>query len=191
MEPMKAPEPNGFPTCFFQDHWASVGPKIGKVVFDFFRYGSFDEELNFTHIALILKKIGASKFTNFRPISLYNIVYKINSKVLANWLKVILPSIISPTQSAFIPWRLITDNILVAYETLHTMHARMWGKVGYMALKLYMSKVYDRVGWAFLEAVMRKMGFDEKWVGLVMACVTSVKYSIIINGEPVGLIRPS
>jgi exonuclease III len=191
MEPMKAPGPDGFPTCFFQDHWAVVGPKIVKAVSDFFRYGLFDEELNFTHIVLIPKKTEASKVTDFRPISLCNVVYKIISKVLANRLKVILPSIISPNQSAFVPGRLITDNILVAYETLHTMHARMWGKVGYMALKLDMSKAYDRVEWVFLEAVMRKMGFDEKWVSLVMSCISSVKYSIIINGEPVGLIYPS
>ena len=79
----------------------------------------------------------------------------------------------------------------MAYETLHTMNAKMWGKMGYMALKLDRSKAYDGVEWAFLEAVIRQMGFDEKWVGLVMTCVTSVKYSIIINGEPVGLIRPS
>ena len=56
MEPMKAPGPDGFPTYFFQDHWASVGPKTGEAMSDFFRYGSFDEKLNFTHIALIPKK---------------------------------------------------------------------------------------------------------------------------------------
>jgi hypothetical protein len=89
-------------------------------------------------------------------------MYKKFSKVLANRLKVILPLIISPTQSAFIPRRLLTDNILVAYENLHTMHARMWGKVGFMALKLDMSKAYDRVEWAFLEAIIRKMGFVDK-----------------------------
>jgi hypothetical protein len=98
----------------------------------------------------------------FRPISLCNVVYKILSKVLANRLKLILLNIISPYQSPFIPGRLITNNFLAAYETLHTMHSRMYGRKGYMAVKLDMSKVCDWVKWRFLEEVMRRMGFVEK-----------------------------
>lgn len=63
---------------------------------------------------------------------------------MANRLKVILPHIISKNQSAFIEGRLISNNILAAYETLHTMQAHMWGKDGYMTVKLDMSKAYDR-----------------------------------------------
>ena len=60
-------------------------------------------------------------------------------------MKKVLPSIISPSQSTFIPRRLITDNILVAFEALHTMDVKMKGKEGFMALKLDMSKAYNRV----------------------------------------------
>jgi hypothetical protein len=73
------------------------------------------------------------------------VIYKLISKVLANRLKVVLPDIISCYQSAFIPSRMINDYILAAYETMHSMQTRMWSKVGFMGIKIDMSKAYDRV----------------------------------------------
>ena len=83
------------------------------------------------------------KISDFRPISLCNVIYKIISKVMANRLKQILPQLIAPFQSAFMPGRLIIDNILVAYETLHAMHCRRTGKKGSLAMKLDISNAYD------------------------------------------------
>nr|XP_023884545.1 uncharacterized protein LOC111996780 [Quercus suber] len=108
----------------------------------------------------------------------------------ANRLKKILPNIITENQSAFTKSRLISDNILVAFESLHSMQ-RHTGKDNYMAIKLDMSKAYDRVEWCYLEAVMRRMGFDERWVRLMMTCITTISYSILINGEPKGMIVPT
>ncbi|XP_059446415.1 uncharacterized protein LOC132177961 [Corylus avellana] len=117
--------------------------------------------------------------------------WEVGDEVIANRLKVVLPHLISPNQSAFISGQLITYNMLAAYETLHTMHTRMWGKEGFMAIKLYMSKAYDRVEWCFLEAVMRRLSFTEKWINIIMMCVRSISYANLVNGNPVGHIYPS
>ena len=78
----------------------------------------------------------------------------------------------------------ITDNIIVAFETMHHLNQKRSGKVGEMDLKLDMSKAFDRVEWGYLEKIMYKMGFNDKWVNLMMQCITSVTYSIKINGQP-------
>ena len=145
MAPLKAPGPDGFLDDFYQQNWSTVGSEVCKVVLHFLNGAKMDENINITHIALIPKKTAPSCVSDFRPISLCNVSYKIIAKVLANWLKMILPHVISANQSAFVPGRLITDNIVAAYETLHSMHSRMWSKVGYMGIKLDMSKAYDRV----------------------------------------------
>ena len=146
---------------------------------------------NETYICLIPKTKSPQKITEFRPISLYNMIYKILSKVLANCLKKILPEAISEAQSAIVPGRLITNNILVAFETMHTIDQRRKGKEGLMTIKLDISKTYDRVEWPYLEAIMQRMGFKDKWVSLIMMCVKTMSYSVLINGEPRRSITPT
>jgi hypothetical protein len=71
------------------------------------------------------------------------------------------------------------------------MHTRMWSKVGFTGIKLDMSKAYDRVEWAFLEAIMRRMGFSARWIDLIMGCIRTVSYAVLVNGQPVGSIKPT
>lgn len=126
--------------------------------------------------------------SEFRPISLCNVLYKLISKVLVLRLKAILPGVVTENQSAFVPGRLITDNALIALELFHTMKKRSKSKRGMIALKLDMSKAYDRVEWGFLRKLLLTMGFDGRWVNLVMDCVTTVTYSFIINGRVCGAV---
>ena len=129
--------------------------------------------------------------SQYRPISLCNVLYKIFSKVPANRLKKFIPELITKHQSAFAKNRLILDNVLVAFETLHCMKNHNSGQTGFMAIKLDMSKAYDRVEWNYLQKLMEKMGFCSRWIGLMLECVHTVSYSILVNGDPKGLINPT
>ena len=188
MGPTKAPGPDGMNALFYQKFWHIVGDDVINAVLDFLNNGIMVPNLNYTHIVLIPKIKSLEKIIDYRPISLCNVIYKIISKVLANRLKLILLNLIATTQSVFVPGRLITDNFLVAYESLHAMHCRKKGRRVSLALKLDVSKVYDRVEWAFLKGFMTKLGFPEMWIERVMCCVSTPSFSIRINGKSYGNI---
>ena len=132
---------------------------ITRAVLSCLNSGSIQKSINHTFIALIPKVNNPERVYDFRTISLCNVIYKIITKVVANHLKPMLNSIISETKSAFIANRLIFDNILIAFESLHYMKTNCIGKKGFMAMKLDMSKAYDRVEWCFLEQILLKLGF--------------------------------
>jgi hypothetical protein len=113
---LKAPGPDGLHALFYKKFWHLVGNEITAAVLRAINERIIPNGWNETVIVLIPKVDNPEEVSQFRPISLCNVVYKIISKMLAARLKVILPEIISPTQSAFVPGRLITDNVLVAYD---------------------------------------------------------------------------
>jgi hypothetical protein len=191
MQLLKASGPDDFEVCFYQKHWSIIGGVVYQAILNFLNNGMFDPMINYTHLALIPKTPNAAIVCDYHPISLCNVLYKIIAKVLANRLKQVLPSVISQHQRAFLSRRLITDNVLVAYEALHTMDTRLKGKNGFMAIKLNMSKAYDRVEWTLFEEIMRRLGFAEQWISLITTCVRSATYSVLVNGSPLGCIYPT
>ena len=124
---------------------------VSQAVLSYLNSRSILRSINHTFITMIPKVQNPKRVSDFRPISLCNVIYKIISKVIANRLKPLINSIISETQSAFIANCLITDNILIAFKSLHHMKNSCSGKKSFMAVKLDMSKAYDRVEWDFLE----------------------------------------
>ena len=162
--PTKAPRPDDMNALFYQKFWHIMGDNVINAVLYYLQFGVMGLDINHTNIVLIPKIKSLERMSNFRPISLCNVIYKIISKVLINRLKRILLSVISPTQNAFVPGRLFTDNVLVAYEVLHSMHSWKKGKIGSLALKLDISKAYDRVEWDFLQGIMIILGFPNKWI---------------------------
>jgi hypothetical protein len=190
MGPNKAPRPDGFTAGFYHAHWDLVGPSVTRAVLKFLNGGVLAEEINLTTVVLIPKIRNPREMKHFRPISLCNIIYKICSKVLANRMRVFLDDIISDEHSAFVSGRLITDNVLIAYECTHYLK-RKKGKTGACAIKLDMAKAYNRVEWSYLKRIMLKLGFHEAFVGRIMRCVTSVSFSIKINGSLSDCFRPT
>ena len=161
------------------------------MVRQFFKGNFLPKATNETLITLIPKNDAPLNFNQFRPISLCNVVYKIIAKILINRMKPLLPNCINPAQSAFIPGRQIVDNIILAHESIHHLNNKRQGKDGYMALKLDMSKAYDRVKWNFIAAVMAKMGFCPIWIKWIITCLNSVSFSFNINGDKKGYVVPS
>lgn len=117
MHSTKSPGLDGMSPIFFQKYWSIVGPSVNKCVLHALNIGVMPNGINETYICLISKLKCPQRITEFRPISLCNVLYKIISKVLANKLKKIFPEVIDEAQSVFVPGRQITDNVLVAFKT--------------------------------------------------------------------------
>ena len=154
MLPDKAPGPDGLNLGFYQHFWKLLGPVVFQTATGWLETLSFPRNLNDTLLCLIPKCTDPQSMNDLRPISLCNVIYKIIAKVLANRMKHLLSRIISSTQSAFAPGRSITDNVMIAYELLHYMKRKQRGNVGEVALKLDISKAYDRVDWKFLQHML-------------------------------------
>lgn len=189
MCPTKAPGPDGLPAVFFQKHWSSVKEGMINTCLHILNEGGSIAPLNHTYIALIQKMQNPRKVIDFRPVSLCNVIYRIVAKTLANRLKQTLKDIISPTQSAFVLNRLITDNVIIGYECLHKIRQTKGKKNGLVALKLDISKAYDRIEWNFLKNAMQQLGFSSNLVNL-MNCISTISFSVLINGVAKGLIYP-
>lgn len=187
----KASGLDGFSTCFFQSNWETVGPTIIDEIQEFFSTGTIPNNINHTHVRLIPRVQSPKKVANYRPIALCNVYYNIVSKILTRRLPPILDDIISKNQSAFVPGRSITDNVLITHEVLHYLKTSGANKHCSMAVKTDMSKAYDRVEWDFVWLVFKRLGFDDKWTTFISQCISTVTYSFLINGTTQGYIKPS
>ncbi|KAG7578550.1 Zinc knuckle CX2CX4HX4C [Arabidopsis thaliana x Arabidopsis arenosa] len=191
INPEKAPGPDGFSAGFYQSYWDILGEDLSKEIQSFFISGHLPNRLNETHVCLIPKGQAPKTPAGFRPIALCNVTYKIIAKILTHHLQPFLNKLISKHQSALVPGRAITDNVLITHEMLRYLRISKARKRCFMAVKTDMSKAYDRLEWSFLRAVLTNLGIHEKWIGWVMECVSSVSYSFLINGSPHGKVSPT
>eukprot|EP00253_Pinus_taeda_P005207 PITA_05207 len=170
MQQDKAPGPDGFTVAFYRNHWETIKKDFIRMVKNVFLKCKMGNSIKSSHLALIPKDPNPLSFDRFHPISLCNVSYKIITKILANRLKNLLPSLISENQGGFVPRRQITDNVILIQEAIHSSISR---KERGMIIKLDMANAFDRVNHHFLKEVLRKFGISNNFISIIMECITN------------------
>ncbi|KAJ9547121.1 hypothetical protein OSB04_019664 [Centaurea solstitialis] len=183
----KAPGPDGYSSKFFKSAWSVIGKDVLIAVHNFFYSGRLLSELNHTLLCFIPKVPNATRVTDFRPISCCNVLYKVISKVVAERMKPYLSQLIGPDQSAFIPGRRISDNILMAHE-LVAGYQRNSGRPR-CAFKIDLRKAYDTVDWRFLLRMLQGLGFHPVFCKWIDQMLRTSSFSIALNGETFGFFK--
>lgn len=111
----KVPGSDGFPASFYRSSWHIIGRDVSSCLLSILNEGGELSIGNNTIISLIRKISTPSMVKDYRPINLYDVRHKILARAITNRLAPVMADIIDPSQSAFVPERLITDNILIAY----------------------------------------------------------------------------
>jgi len=178
--------PDGYTMSFFKSCWGIVKEDLMLTIHNFHQNGIFEKSFNATFLALIPKKPGAEELKDFRPISLIGGVYKIISKLITERLKTVMGKLVDVHQMAFLKGRQIMDAALIANELVDS---RVKQKIPGILCKLDIEKAYDHVNWSFLLKVLKDMGFGRKWLNWIKFCISTVKFSLIINGNSEGFFQ--
>ncbi|PNY03176.1 ribonuclease H [Trifolium pratense] len=179
-----APGPDGFGAFFFHTYWDIIQHDVVNAVIEFFTTGYLMPNFNANTLILIPKNQNADVIEHYRPIAMANFKFKIISKVLADRLAQIMPTLISKEQRGFIHGRNIKDCLCLASEAANLLHSKTFG--GNLALKIDITKAFDTLHWPFLLKVLKCFGFSEtfcKWIDVILKSAT---LSISINGKMHG-----
>lgn len=190
IKPLKAPGVDGLHVGFFQSQWNTVGPSVCRFIKETFSSSHLPEEINKTLLVLIPKTDYPISLKMYHPISLCTVVYKTITKIIANRLQFILPQLIGPHQTSFVPGRHIIENIIVAQETIHSMRKKS-GKRGQMAIKVDLEKVYDRLSWSFIHETLVETGIPNDLINILMECITTLRMNVLWEGELTDDFSPS
>lgn len=186
----KAPGPDGLSGIFYQKAWGTVAWDVTHMIREFFKEDKLPDKINETHITLVPKIPNPEEIGHYRPISCCNFLMKIITRIMALRMKPLMKKIIASNQSAFVEGRQIQDNLVIVHEAFHTLKKKGKRADHYMAIKLDMSKAFDRVRWDFLKKVMLKFGFCDMWVNLTFKTLSTVSYRLKVNGELSDMIIP-
>eukprot|EP00253_Pinus_taeda_P009631 PITA_09631 len=176
-----APGPDGFTVDFYQAGWHF----LGKEILDLVEESRINQKvwlaLNSTFFSLIPKGDNLEEANGFRPIALCNVIYKMITSLIAKRLKPLLDNLISAEQTGFVEGRQILDGLVVTQEVIHSLKVK---KQKGMMIKLDLSKAYDRLNWKYLETVLDRFGFHQRWIAWIHNLISSPHFSVLVNGSP-------
>ena len=184
MKSNKSLGPDGFPCEFYKLTWPVLRRDFVVAIQSVFQFGFLPKGVNSTILALVPKKTDSMEMKDYRPIACCNVLYKVVSKILANRLKKLFPNIISDNQSAFIKERLLMDNVLLASEMVKDYHRESVSPR--CVMKIDISKAFDSVQWEFVLKGLEVMGFPGRFIHWIILCITSLSFSVQVNGELAG-----
>ncbi|KAJ4800370.1 RNA-directed DNA polymerase (reverse transcriptase)-related family protein [Rhynchospora pubera] len=190
IHPDRASGPDGLNGRLLQQHWNQFKPYVLSNVSNFFATGHLEGTLGRANVVLIPKCDDPKIVGDYRPISVCNLIYKIISKLLTTRLRRVITKLVGNNQSAFVPGRVISDNILLLREIMHSFATSSFPKAAF-AFKCDLSKAFDRMEWHFVVRVLQIYGFPPTFVSWIKGCIASASFALLINGSADGFITPT
>lgn len=185
MGALKAPGIDELPAGFYQKPWEIVKAGVTNFVISTFKGHINIAGINETLLVLIPEVATPESVNHFRPISLCSVIYKVITKIIASQIKIIMPILVGPNQSSFIPKRQINDNIIIAQEIVHTMGIKK-GKKWFVAMKVDLEKA-----WEFIVDTLKRCGMPDQWVDIVFKCISTLAMRVMFNGNMSDSFKPS
>jgi len=180
-----SPVLDGVTTKFFCRFWDLIGKKI-QMIQELISHGHLPIGMTSGIIVLIFKVGDYANLSNWRPITLLDVSYKIVAQALQIRLQNLLKDVISPKQTTFLPSRHIFSNILLQYKSVHWAHE---SNQDLIFLKLDFTKAYDIVSWNFLCKVMAKLGISDSFSEIVFMLLSDASTTVFFNGKATCLFH--